>query len=1063
MPVDIEPVPMEIFLGPFHPTLEEAFVEEVLLKKKKNPLLPLLLLVPSNSLKRRLKLLLAGEKRLCFLNLSILTFHQLSRHLLEESPGSPSGVIRDELYLEEFLRHLIAEKYQNHDAFSGIIETEGGVSVLRATLRDLKEGLVDPEIALTALREGHFGADSGQFRKLFSLFSLYGEMLGRSEKLGVMDYTDLVQQASGFIASSPFLKTFGHIFYYGFYDLTQVQIDFFYRVADAYPVSLFFPLIEKGPGWVFAGKFFDRYVRGKASEKNPIRSLADRPAAERPFCQIMNCSGIRDEVLTVAKEILRLNEEDKISFQDIGVVARDLPPYLSQVKALFPGHGIPFITTGQEPLVQFPLVKDILLFTRLTEREYHRSRMIDFLSSPYVHIEKLMPKGTEPRPDLWDILTRQIGVSKGAEAWRRLEGYDRNREGDVPPGQARILWAIFNLLDRDFRSLPEKASWPEFSGRWKALLIKYFGLFESPEENQVGREAPVILQVMNILDQLSGLHEFDQEVSLPLFRKTFQRWLERSSHPITEDRMTGVSVMDAMSARGVPFRALFVLGLNEGRFPRTIREDGFLRDGARRVLESVLGYKISEKLSGHDEEKLLFTLLEGSAGEYLYYLYQRSNDSGKSLSPSWYLSEGPEFLGTVRSVPRGTLEKKEVLPFSQPAWMLPGEMAVRLSLQSREASHLFERSPLLKRLIERSGRGLDLIENQGELTGFDGWVGPLPEHWAGLTLQRMAPTALELYAKCPFNYFCRTLLNLRRPEKPEEWTGPPPAETGGLGHEILKNFYQRLTGQDYFSERNREIDIQALLHEVSRDVFLAYESVSAVGYPAAWEVFQEQILETLAEVVAWDLARLRESGYRPDLFETPWEGRLEGEWFKEFEGFPIKGKPDRIDALAGGNRRHIIDYKFKLGKNRKAETKDLYLASVQGKQLQIPLYLLLARQNAVSSGGNGDRPFFEASLYYVAPKWEKGPLVPVHFPENGWEGESGKRVASTIVFLLEGIQGGRFFINPGEACGYCEYRSICREDHRPSLLRLEGNPRVERHRNILEQKNPPSPGEREGT
>ncbi len=1055
---------MEIFLGPFHPTLEEAFVEEVLLKKKKNSLLPLLVLVPSDSLKRRLKFLLAGEKRLCFLNLSILTFHQLSRHLLEESPVSPSGVIRDELYLEELLRHLIAEKYGNHDAFSGIIETEGGVSVLQATLRDLKEGLVDPEIALAALREGHFGTDSGQFRKLFSLFSLYGEMLGRSEKLGVIDYTDLVQQASGFIASSPFLKTFGHIFYYGFYDLTQVQIDFFYRVAEAYPVSLFFPLMEKVSGWDFAGKFFDRYVRGKASEKNPIRALADRPAAERPLCQIINCSGVRDEVLTVAKEILRLNEEDKISFQDIGVVARDLPPYLSQVKALFPGHGIPFITTGQDPLVQFPLVKDILLFTRLTEMEYHRSRMIDFLSSPYVHIGRLIPKGVEARPDLWDILTRQMGIAKGADAWQRLERYEGKARDDGPPRQARILGAIFNHLDRDFRSLPEKTSWSEFAGRWKALLKKYFGLFEDPEEN---REDPVILQVKNILDQLSGLHEFDPKVPLPHFRKTFQRWLERSSVPISDERMTGVSVMDAMSARGVPFRALFVLGLNEGRFPRTIREDGFLRDGARRVLESVLGYKISEKLSGHDEEKLLFTLLAGSAGKYLYYLYQRSDDSGKSLSPSWYLNEGPQVFGTERAlertIPRGTLEKKEVLPFSQPAWMLPGEMAVRLSLQSRDAAHLFEGSPLLKRLIDRSGRGLSLIESRGDLTGFDGWIGSLPEHWAGLTQMGMAPTALELYAKCPFNFFCKTLLKLRRLEKPEDWTGPLPAEIGALGHEILRNFFQTLTGQNYFLEKDQKIDIQALLHNVSRDVFLSYESVSAVGYPAAWEVIQEQILEILAEVVALDLAHLRESGYRPDRFETQWEGHLEGEWFKEFKGFPIKGKPDRIDVLAGANRRHIIDYKFKLGKNRKAETKDLYLASVQGKQLQIPLYLLLARQNTISSEGSGDHPFFEASLYYVAPKWDKGPLVPVHFPENGWEEESGEGLASTIVFLLEGIQGGRFFINPGEACDYCEYRSICREDHRPSLWRLEGNPRVQRHRNILDKKNVPAPGEREGT
>ena len=64
-----------------------------------------------------------------------------------------------------------------------------------------------------------------------------------------------------------------------------------------------------------------------------------------------------------------------------------------------------------------------------------------------------------------------------------------------------------------------------------------------------------------------------------------------------------------MAARGVAFRALYVLNLNEKVFPRHIREDAFLRDRTRRFFEVDLGFKIQEKLAGYDEEKLLFTLL----------------------------------------------------------------------------------------------------------------------------------------------------------------------------------------------------------------------------------------------------------------------------------------------------------------------------------------------------------------------------------------------------------------------------------------------------------------------
>jgi hypothetical protein len=48
---------------------------------------PVLVLTPSDSLRRRLKVLLARERRLALLNLQLLTFHQLALRLREEGNG----------------------------------------------------------------------------------------------------------------------------------------------------------------------------------------------------------------------------------------------------------------------------------------------------------------------------------------------------------------------------------------------------------------------------------------------------------------------------------------------------------------------------------------------------------------------------------------------------------------------------------------------------------------------------------------------------------------------------------------------------------------------------------------------------------------------------------------------------------------------------------------------------------------------------------------------------------------------------------------------------------------
>ena len=59
----------------------------------------------------------------------------------------------------------------------------------------------------------------------------------------------------------------------------------------------------------------------------------------------------------------------------------------------------------------------------------------------------------------------------------------------------------------------------------------------------------------------------------------------------------------------------------------------------------------------------------------------------------------------------------------------------------------------------------------------------------------------------------------------------------------------------------------------------------------------------------------------------------------------------------------------------------------------------------------------------------------------------------TIAYLAEGVRRGRFFINPGAQCDYCDVSRICRKNHPPSLWRAENDPLTEPHR-ALRAKDP---------
>jgi ATP-dependent helicase/nuclease subunit B len=121
---------MKTVLGPFHPHLENALVEEIRAQKAANPLSPLLILVPSDSLRRRLKIFLTREENLSLVNLQLLTFHQLSLRLSSEIKGVHLPTLRDDLFLEEVLRQIIRIKQPGSEAFAGIEERAGGCAAL---------------------------------------------------------------------------------------------------------------------------------------------------------------------------------------------------------------------------------------------------------------------------------------------------------------------------------------------------------------------------------------------------------------------------------------------------------------------------------------------------------------------------------------------------------------------------------------------------------------------------------------------------------------------------------------------------------------------------------------------------------------------------------------------------------------------------------------------------------------------------------------------------------------------------------------------------------------------
>ena len=1080
---------LRIITGPFHPDLERALVEEVQQLKAADPLDPVAVIVPSDTLKRRLKWLLCVERRLALLDVHFLTFYQLCVRLLQEV-GRFDPSLRPDFFFTELVHEVLRQGAVSSEArssdrgrqavelsrWSALVDMPGAWGALLATLKDLKDAKVETNQALEALTQSRLDPDQA-VRSLLVLYQKFQEEKARTQGY---DHDDLAVQATEQVACSSFLARQRRILYYGFYDLTQIQLDLFQAVSRTYPTSVFFPLVKGHPAYAFAERFFERYLHGLTTEPvkrapfsrsgsgrpSALSSLFDEgggrvadgagsPASGRademmagPTSRIVSVSGRVDEVTIVAKDILGLVEERGYGFHEIGVTARTLTGYETVIPRVFTGHGIPLTSMMGRAVGEVPFIKAVIQLLDIRAMGFRRDHVISLLSSPFVRL--LCPSGGSVRPDLWDVASRRLGITKGVEEWQRLTAFcDRdlplrdNEEGNltgprIPARHIRDLWDAVSMLIEALSRLPDTATWDEYTHDLEALCARV--LDPDAGDAAVNEREPVTELFGTSLEELRRLGQIRREVSLTDFDAAFRRLMAARAWPLGSASGQGVQVLDAMAARGIPFRALYILGLNEKVFPRHIQEDAFLRDRVRRLLEVDLGFKIQEKLAGYDEERLLFYLLCNSTREQVTLLYQRADDQGRALVPSVYLSEVQRALGESEvRVPRRLTKKFEEVPQYRSERLTPAELAIKLLLERRVPQRLLREAHPSGLVIERGLQTLHALDRIDRRLGpHDGITGPLTAFWQAAGTRGLSPSALEGYTECPFRYFARHVLRLDPLPLPEMVGQVEPVELGTLAHRILRRCFETLRERGYFSRPSLDSeDPFATLTSAARAVFAEFAQSHPTGYPLVWELYQEQMIGFLREVLEADLAELAQEGWEPILFEHGAGGTVTVPLPDGVVEFPVSGRLDRVDWSPSRNRYRIIDYKYKSSREPHTLDKNLTLGAVRGRRLQPALYLRMVLPHLRADPPNESRsPTCDSVwFYYMAPNWDR-PLTRIPFPGDAWTADLQEPMARGIGLALNGIRAGQFFIlEEKNVCERCDYRLLCRRTHQPTAWR----------------------------
>ena len=1071
-----------VITGSFQPSLESALVEEIRSLKSSDPLAPVAVVVPSDILRRRVQWLLCVEHQLPLFDVHFLTFHQLALRLSEEQTLfnhevsiSPIELVQD-LFFEHLLRTIaISETSPLSDSpLSGL--STGSWTALWRTIRDLKEATVDPSIILQGIGEGLFEEDERD--KLQTLFALYARFLDLSKALHVGSADDLAMTVIPWTARSEFLGRLTRVCYYGSYDLTQVQLSLFEAICQRAQVTVYFPLAHD-PSFAFARRFLERHllsgslVQGKSDGTVPS-SAAENGDSQAQHVMVMNAVGPDDELTLVCKEVLKLVETHDYRVDDIGIIARSLEPYHSSLRRILDQHRVPFISSAEDVVIQEPIVKVLVQLSSLSLSDFYWRDVLDVLTSPYYRVERLGSGQADIRPELWQSAVRTIGITRGADQWKRLETVlqmsgETNRpthrddiQNHIPvdPIQLRLLQNLVVPLLADCRALPTQGSPGELTDAFVSLIQAHLifpglkGSREIPGESV--KQQDLVMEIQTVFGNMRQLDRVQESVTWETWTRLFTRALKTCSVPIGSSNHQGVRVLDAMSARGLSFRAVFLLGMNEKGFPRVIQEDAFLRDRHRRVLGETFGYKIDEQLAGYDEERLLFALLKHAARQRLYLVYQRADRDGRPLAPSPYLTEfQPSDLVTnpIQEVamPRRFSDRIDH-PLFGSTFLTREEFGLKLIYQGFDPSSVLNVTEPMASLFRNGWRGLKRIERPGRRLGLgDGLIGSVDDYWEQVTEKGINPTSLKMYARCPFQYWATHVLRIKS-MRPPVVEGLPAFSVGELCHRVLQMSYRKFVADGWPEQELSSAFIGKTIAAVGDEVFTEYAASHAIGYFLTWQLTKNTIIRLVHLVVEADQQAYLEHGFRPVAFEVVAEGSLVGLASKT-DSLKIRGRLDRVDQRHHPPGIRVVDYKFQSGSRMKSEYRDLLLSGIRGLQLQPPLYAAMThfhdQELMASYDGNPVQPEC-VEFIFLAPDWEDQ-VVRSKFDSASWQGSTGQQLENTVRTLVNGIEAGRFFISPGKHCDTCEFSTACRLFHSPTLQRLRGVPQARELRQLRKQ------------
>ena len=764
---------------------------------------------------------------------------------------------------------------------------------------ELESALIEP-----ARVEGELGA-------LYSLYLAELERLGRADR--ELERWQVVERLSSELDAWPPERP---LFVQGFEDLSAAQWRLLDAIAARAEVTVALPY-EPGRAAFAALAGTQQELARRASgrieelsprsgeyaapelafvERNLFEPLQATAPASDGAVRFLEASGARAAFELVAEEALGLLA-DGVEAEEIAIVCPSLERERAPLETAFSGYGLPYALEGRVRLGQIPFGHALCGLLRYAWAEGERRDLFSYLRSPYSEL-------TRTNADFLEGRLRGRAVHTRA----RIESELAALRGGQPIAELEAL-AAFPAPIEAVRELVD------------SMLRHAYGLESPPASERARLDLRAAAAARSLLDELDDWQQLSEQQPA---REELLNALERAPVRAGSAGEPGrVVVSDLLQVRARRFRVVFLLGLEEGSFPRRASRQKLLGDEARERLDESSLVSAAGEL---EHDRFLFYNACTRAYERLYLVRESATEEGAPRQASPFWEELRELFDPAeaerwtkrRSLSRLVREQIETAPNERERLRSLALAAASNPARARATARANGWERRLERALGAFGRGSALrnplvLAEQRERATF-------------------SVTELEAFGGCSAMWLVDRVVS------PREIDGKVDAKLRGqIAHHVLYRFYSGLfkqVGTEKVEPANLDRALaflgDCLREAVASQVRLELDELERRELEAGLRRDLEQFVRNEAVSVLPLVPRRFEVSFGTERSAAELRRGL------DLGGFSLTGKIDRIDLDPFAARGLVLDYKSGKMVHSAARLQEEL-------KLQLPLYVLVLR------------------------------------------------------------------------------------------------------------------------